>query len=256
MPWLSVPGRACGRSMSWPSRLHTRTRSRVINGRRSRAPSSGSTRPIRSPAPTAMIIMGTSAFPAKNRARLRSPCAVPSTPSSTVAPATPCRCSRSQTATNAGTRSDAFLSADVDGQFGGLVQVLGQHDRADLAAQHPGPLQGDQAGLLHCPQLVEHCLDPGRVSTATDTTGRSSDRLSSRSERRWCLSPKPSAPRSRMLVATAVPSEQVQLRVGEEPPVDPVPLAEVGGELETVLGHRCAPDPPAERGERRHRPAG
>ena len=90
-------GQGCGRSTSAPSRLHTRTRSRVTNGRRSRAPSSGSTRPIRSPEPTAMIIVGTSAFAPKNRARRRSPCPVPSTPSSTVAPATPRRCNSSHT---------------------------------------------------------------------------------------------------------------------------------------------------------------
>jgi hypothetical protein len=76
----------------------------VNSGRRSSAPSSGSTRLICSPAPTAMIIIGTSAFRLKKAARWRRPCAVPSTPSSAVAPSIPRRCSRSQTATKAGTR--------------------------------------------------------------------------------------------------------------------------------------------------------
>lgn len=43
-PCSSVPGRACGRSSSSPSRLQTRTRSTVISGRRIRPPNSGSTR--------------------------------------------------------------------------------------------------------------------------------------------------------------------------------------------------------------------
>src|SRR6266566_3427768 len=43
-------------------------------------------------------------FRLKKAARWRRPCAVPSTPSSAVAPSTPRRCSRSQTATKAGTR--------------------------------------------------------------------------------------------------------------------------------------------------------
>ena len=51
-----------------------------------------------------MTIIGTSALRLKNAARSRRPCAVPSTPSSAVAPAMPRRCSRSQTATKAGTR--------------------------------------------------------------------------------------------------------------------------------------------------------
>ena len=34
-------------------------------------------------------------------------------------------------------------------------------------------------------------------------------------------------------------AEQVELRVGEETPVDPLALTEVGGQLETVLGLGC-----------------
>ena len=51
-----------------------------------------------------MTIIGTSALRLKNAARSRCPRAVPSTPSSAVAPAMPRRCSRSQTAMNAGVR--------------------------------------------------------------------------------------------------------------------------------------------------------
>lgn len=102
-PASSAPGPAWGAS-SRPSRLQMRTRSRVSGGRGSSGPSSGSTQPIRSAEPTAMTIIGTSAFRMKNAARSRRPCAVPSTPSSAVAPSMPRRCSRSQTATKAGTR--------------------------------------------------------------------------------------------------------------------------------------------------------
>ena len=42
-----------------------------------------------------------------------------------------------------------------------------------------------------------------RLSTATAISGRSSDRVSDRSVRSRCLAPNPSAPRSRMLVATS-----------------------------------------------------
>jgi hypothetical protein len=51
-----------------------------------------------------MIIIGTSAFRLKKAARWQRPCAVLSTPSRAVAPSIPRRCSRSQTATKAGTR--------------------------------------------------------------------------------------------------------------------------------------------------------
>ena len=104
MPVSSVPGRAEGAQRSFPSRLQMVTRSRVSRGRRSSPPSSGSTRLICSPEPTEMTIIGVSALRLKNAARCRWPCAVPSTPSSAVAPATPRRCSRSQTAMNAGIR--------------------------------------------------------------------------------------------------------------------------------------------------------
>jgi hypothetical protein len=57
---------------------------------------------IGSPAPIAMIISGTSALAPKNCARSRTPRTVPSTPSSTVAPATPWRCSVSTIARWAG----------------------------------------------------------------------------------------------------------------------------------------------------------
>ena len=42
-----------------------------------------------------------------------------------------------------------------------------------------------------------------RLSTATAISGRSSDRVSDMSVRWWRFAPKPSAPRSRMLVATS-----------------------------------------------------
>ena len=51
-----------------------------------------------------MTIIGVAALRLKKAARSRWPCAVPSTPSSAVAPAMPRRCSRSQMATKAGTR--------------------------------------------------------------------------------------------------------------------------------------------------------
>ena len=41
----------------------------------------------------------------------------------------------------------------------------------------------------------------GRVSTAIAVMGRSSDRLSDLSVRRWCFSPNPWMPRSTMLAA-------------------------------------------------------
>ena len=132
---------ACGGRAAPRRACRSRTRSSVSSGRRSRAPSSGSTRPIRSPAPTAMIIIGTSALRPKKRGPLPAPCAVPSTPSSAVAPAMPRRCSRSQTATKAGHPVDPLLAAEVDGQLGRLVQVLGQHG-GPIAAAAAGPAPG------------------------------------------------------------------------------------------------------------------
>jgi hypothetical protein len=54
----SVPGSSDGAHRSFPSLLQMRTRSSVSSGRRSSPPSSGSTRPISSPEPTAMAITG------------------------------------------------------------------------------------------------------------------------------------------------------------------------------------------------------
>ena len=130
----------------------------------------------------------------------------------------------------------------------GFVQLLGQHDRADLAAEHPGPLQGDQAGLLHRPQLVEHRLDPWAG-------------VDRHRHQRQVLGQAEQSVRSQVVLeAEALDAaqqdaggdlallEQVQLCVGEEPPVHALPLTEVGGELETVLVHSSHPDVLAECG--------
>ena len=81
----------------------------------------------------------------------------------------------------------------------------------------------------------------GRASTAASTIGRSSERLSRRSVCSTWWRPKPSAPRSRMLVARPWRSQMPKQRVAQEPAAGPVALGEVRGELEAVLVHSAAP---------------
>ena len=79
---------------------------------------------------------------------------------------------------------DAFPAADVDGQFGRLVQVLGQHDHADLIAQQAGTLERHQAPVLHLLQVVDQRVDALVAVDGDRDNGRSSERVSSRSVRR------------------------------------------------------------------------
>jgi hypothetical protein len=67
----------------------------------------------------------------KNFARRRIPCAVPSTPSSTVAPATPRRRSSSTTSAKRRLAADALLAPGVDRQLGRLLELRGQRNGAD-----------------------------------------------------------------------------------------------------------------------------
>ena len=77
--------------------------------------------------------------------------------------------------------TDLLLTPDVDRQLSGLVQLLRQRNRADLAGEQPGPLERDQAVALDGMTSSSRFSIRARVSTATDTRGRSSDRVSSRS---------------------------------------------------------------------------
>ena len=134
-----------------------------------------------------------------------------------------------------------FLPAHVDRQLGRLVQLLGQHDRTDLVAQHPGPLQGHQAGVLHRPQLVEHRLDP-RAGVHRNRHQRQVLGQAEQPVRPQVVFQPEALGAAQQDAGGELPLlEQVQLRVGEEPPVHALPLTEVGGELETVLVHSCIP---------------
>ena len=88
-----------------------------------------------------------------------------------------------------------------------------------------------------------------RVSTATATSGRSSESVSSRSVRRCCLAPKPSTPRITTLVASPWRGEDVAQRVGEEAIAGAVALAEVDGELERRRRSQRASELAAEPGD-------
>ncbi len=78
------------------------------------------------------------------------------------------------------------------------------------------------------------------VSTATETIGRSSESVSSRSVCRWCLTPKPATPRSTRLVRSCVAGVEIGQRVGQEAIAGAVALAEVGRQLQRV-GHSAPP---------------
>ena len=122
------PADARGAASRTPSRLqHPHALEREQRAREQRGRARAATAAMRSPSPTETIISGTSALRAEERARAGGRrAAVPSTPSSTVAPATPRRCSSSTTASYAGLPSARSLAADVDGQLGRLVQRLGE----------------------------------------------------------------------------------------------------------------------------------
>ena len=87
-----------------------------------------------------------------------------------------------------------------------------------------------------------------RVSTAIETAGRSSDRVNRRSVCRWASRPKPSLPRSSTLARTwCAPYRRSSASVNG-PSAHAVALARVGGQLQAVLVHRCAPISATDRG--------
>ena len=146
------------------------------------------------PAPTEMIISGTPRLPPKKRARRRSPWAVPSTPSSTVAPETPCAHRASTTAVNGSPRPQytvSFASPSSGAPAAGSVSIRARSSVTRPARPWSSSTAGSTASIR------------SRASTATLTSGRSSDSVS----RRWlwsrCRSPKPSVPRSSTLVRSA-----------------------------------------------------
>jgi hypothetical protein len=73
-----------------------------------------------------------------------------------------------------------LLAADVDRQLGRLVQRLGTQPVLDAAAEHTGALERDEAVARDRLDLGQQALDPRARVTATDTIGRSSDRVRSR----------------------------------------------------------------------------
>lgn len=54
----------------------------------------------------------------------------------------------------------ALVATNIDGQLGGLPQLIGQADLAQLAGQHAGPLERDKAAALDLQHPLEQRLDP------------------------------------------------------------------------------------------------
>ena len=247
MPFSSVPGRACGVPSSSPSRLQTRTRSRVSSGRRSRAPSSGSTRTICSPGPYGdhhhrhvRVASDEPGALAVTVARCRPRPAVQSRRRCRggAAGRTPRRRPAPGRSVPAGRRRRSSLVASSSSS--------GSDNRSSSpVCRRPAPGSPPPAGQLG--RVVHQGLVRSRVSTAIATAGRSSDNVSELSVRRWCLRPNPSTPRSSTLVAISMTAEQVQQGVGDEPAPDPVAFTEVHRQLEAVRVHARVPI---------HRPSG
>ena len=82
---------------------------------------------------------------------------------------------------------------------------------------------------------------PG-ASTAIATSGRSSDSVSSRSVRRWCLTPKPRAAAQQQARAQPAPRVRRHQRVGEDPAAVGVALAEVRRQREQRRASQRRPE--------------
>ena len=136
---------------------------------------------------------------------------------------------------------DPLLATDVDGQLGRLVQLLRQSDRADLAAQHPRPLQGKQRAMVDLDQIVEKRLDPLSL-------------VHRHRHQRKILRQRQQAVGAQVVFepeALDTPHQDtrgdlplaaaVEDHVGEKPAFGAAALTEVGGELETVVVHHRPP---------------
>jgi hypothetical protein len=206
-PAGSASGSWSGSASRWPSRLHTRIRSSVRSGRSSRLLSSGRAPATASPDPTEMIMSGTPTLglkggrvagspprshPPRQHGRARDPVAVEQVhhgPKRRPAPA----------ATGDG---GTLPPAEIDGELGLLAQPLPlwKAQAADPPDQQPRPFQGMRPWPPSPTTSGSARSIRARVSTATETIGRSSDRVSSR---RVCVRwrrPNPSMPRSSTLV--------------------------------------------------------
>ena len=133
----------------------------VISGRRSSAPSSGSTRPMLLARADRDDHHRDVGVPGEERARAARAVrgAVDAEQHGRAGHPVPVQ----QVADGDEGRhpADALLAADVDGQLGGLVQVLGQRDRADLAASIRARSRVTRPVCCTVRSSGEHRLDPG-----------------------------------------------------------------------------------------------
>ena len=195
-PRGSVPATGSGAPRRRPSRLQTRTRSSVMTGSPSSARSSGSAagdalagadrddhqRHLR-------VARRRSARAGARRARCRRRRAARSRPrrrGGAVRRRRRCAPAVRPHARRARGRRSAWPPRRHRGQRGGSAM------RARSSVMSPSPLSATTSSSSASMRA--------RASTATETIGRSSDSVSSRSVCRWCLTPKPATPRSTRLV--------------------------------------------------------
>ena len=133
--------------------------------------------------PIVSSISGTFALRAKNRALRRSPCSVPSTASSTEAPAAPEFRSRSTAATYPALPVRPDRPAAVDGELDrpGRAHPEAPRRRCPSPLSSCGALEADQPVRATSRISGSACSTRSRVSTAIDTAGRFSDSVSRRS---------------------------------------------------------------------------
>ena len=193
------------------------------------------------PSPTEMIIIGTSALREKNPARWRTPCAVPSTPSSTVAPASPCATQRLDDRHVRRPPAHAVLAADVDRELGRLMQLVGELDGADPSSEHAGALERHQAVAGDGRDVVQRGFDaPAGVDRDRDDRQILRERQQARGLE-VVLDAEALDPAHHDARLKRAPLVEVDQRIGEKRAVRAIALPEVRRQLQAIVDHDALP---------------
>ncbi len=137
--------------------------------------------------------------------------------------------------------ADPFLAAQVDGQLGCLIHVLGRPARVGDLGQQPGSLQSDQPGAVELDGRWQNGFDAGpgidRDRDERQVLGQGQGAVGAQVmlEAKAFGAAKQDAGRDLM------PPVQLDQGVRGERAPAAVAFAEVAGQLQAVGRHRCAP---------------
>ena len=148
---------------------------------------------------------------------------------------------------------DALLASDVDRELGLFSELVREHHasrgveraarrgRAELARHEPRALERDQSAPLDLHHGLEHRLDPGSRVDRDRDHGQVLGQRQQAIGMKVVKAPESLGPAQQHAGLDAMRTVDVKQRVGEESAPGPVTFAEVGGQLEAVVVHTCAP---------------